>query len=183
MFYKLIGESKGIFNIITLMELILSICFIILGLLFFTEVTTSNIFLLTCLFLLFVSSGVISILSYFKRSTVVIYNNNLIYGIILILISIITCFLNKIIIIMLAIYLIINGIQKINYGLFLKKFHEKSWLITLVVGIIFIVIAFIDFFTNKEIMLTISGISLLGFGLINLVNIILLRKRSMCFLI
>lgn len=182
MFNKLLGEVKGIFNIITIFELIISILFILVGLIFFASPNMSNIVVSIFTGLILISNGVSSIYAYLKRGSIVLYNNNLVYGIILILLGIISIFAGKILSIFLGIYFIISGVQRINYGMFLKKFNENSWLLTLVVGILFIVIGIVSFFTSGDAVVKVAGICTLGFGIMNLINIILLRRRSRYFI-
>ena len=182
MFDKLIGEAKGIFNIVTIIELIISILFIFTGLLFFTNTNYSNtlVSVITGIYLIIV--GASSIYAFLKRGGIVLYNNNLIYGIILIILGILAMYLGNILSIILGIYVLVLGVQKINYGIFLKKFNESSWLITLVVGVLLIVIAVITMFTSNDAVIKVTGICLFGVGLINFVNTILLRKRSRYFI-
>ena len=91
-------------------------------------------------------------------------------------------FVGKVLSIFLGIYLLIIGIQRINYGIFFKKYNESSWIITLVVGILFIIIALISFFTSSDNIVSVAGICTIGFGLMNFINILLLRKRSKYFI-
>lgn len=182
MIEKILGEVKGIFNIITWIEFILSIICIILGLVFFTNPTTSNILVSIVAGLLLIGNGVTAIISYLRRGGVVLFNNNLTYGISMIIIGIVAFFSGKILAIILGIYLLVNGIQKINYGIFFKKYNESSWLLTLVIGVLYIVIAIITFFTSGDAVIAVTGICLLGYGLLNLINTILLRRRSKFFI-
>jgi len=183
MFERFFGEAKGIFNIITIVESIISILFIIIGLIFFTNPQVGNIVVSIIIGLLLISFGASSIFSYIKRNSIVLFNNNLIYGIILIIIGIVSMYGGKVLSIIVAIYLIICGIQKANYGFYLKKYNESSWLITLAVGILFAIIGIISFFTNGESVVEVVGICILGFGLINLTSVVLLRRRSKYFIV
>jgi len=182
MFEKLLGSVKGIFNRLTIIELIISCLFIILGIIFFSNPSMSNLVVSIITGILLISNGVSSIYTYLKRGTIVLYNNNLIYGIILIIVGIISMFVGKVLSIFLGIYLLIIGIQRINYGIFFKKYNESSWIITLVVGILFIIIALISFFTSSDNIVSVAGICTIGFGLMNFINILLLRKRSKYFI-
>ena len=179
---KIIGEAKGIFNIITLFEIIISIIFILIGLLFFTSSTASNVLVSIVTGFALIVAGASSIFSYFRRGSIVLFNNYLIMGILYIIIGVISMFLKQSLSIALGIYLLVVGCQKISYGLFLKKFNEKTWIFDLVVGILFIALGVTAFFTNGEYVIEVVGICLLGYGLINLINIILLRKRSKYFI-
>lgn len=182
MFEKFLGEVKGIFNIITIFDLVISILFMLIGIIFFANPNMSNIAVSIMTGIILIINGVSSIYAYIKRGSIVLYNNNLIYGIILILLGIISMFVGKILSIFLGIYFIVSGIQKINYGVFLKKFNESSWLITLVLGILFIVVGIISFFTSGDALVKVAGICTLGYGLMNFIDVLLLRRRSKYFI-
>jgi len=182
MFNKLIGEVKGIFNIITIIDMIIALIYLMLGIMFFANPTLSNILVSVITGLVLIFNGVSSIFSYIKREGIELFNFNLIFGIVLILLGLLSMVLSNILSIMLGIYIIVTGIQKVTYGIVLKKFNESSWLITSVTGILYIIIAVLAFFTSTNTIVEVTGICLLAFGLINLINIMLLRKRSNYFL-
>ena len=182
MFNRILGEVKGIFNIITIIELVISILFILVGFIFFANPSMSNLVVSLFTGLVLIVNGISSIYAFLKKGSIVLYNNNLIYGIILIILGVISLFVGNILSIFLGIYFIISALQRINYGIFLKKFNESSWLITLVVGILFIIIGIISFFTSGDAIVKVAGICTLGFGIMNFINIILLRRRSKYFI-
>ncbi len=182
MFEKLLGEVKGIFNTITLIEMGIAILFIIFGLVFFSASKISTVVLGILVGLLLISKGVESIFAYLRKGRIDLFNNDLVFGIILVIIGVISLFTGKILSIMLGIYFIVSGGQKINYGIFLKKFNESSWLITTGLGVMFIVIGIVAFFTSSENVVSVTGICLLGYGVMNLVSVILLRRRSKYFI-
>lgn len=179
---KIFGKVHGIFNIITIIELIYSVVCIIIGILFYSNPDLSNYLVSALIGCIFIIYGGASILFFVKKGDIIIYNNNLIYGLVLILIGILSFFLRRLLSIVLGIYLIIVGIQRINYSLVLKKFHESSWLLTLIIGIVFVVIAGITLFATDDTIVRVAGIYLLGFGIFNAISIILLRHRSEYFL-
>ena len=182
MIQNFLNKVKGIFNVITLFELLFSLICIVLGITFFSTPTISNTFVSVVTGIIFILNGIVCIFSYFKRGDISIYNNNLIYGCILVVSGILIASMKNFLSIMLAIYLIIVAIQRVNIGLILKKFKESSWLITFVIGILFLAIGIVTIFANEDAIIKIAGIYLIGYGLINLINIILLRNRSSYFL-
>lgn len=179
---KIFGEASGIFNKLTLMDIVISIIYIVIGLIFFTNPSLSNNIVSIFTGIMLVLNGILSIYEFIKRGTIDLYNNNLIFGIILILIGVGALIFGKVLAIILGIYFIASGLQRINYGIFLKKFNESSWLLILAVGIIFMILGVTAFFTNGNGIVSVSGICLLGYGLINLVDVILLRRRSKYFI-
>ena len=179
---KIFGQAKGIFNIITILNLIMGGLYFLLGLLFFLNPELSNILVSFFTGLLLIGNGIISIVSFVKNENLELYNYNLIYGIILVILGLIAMFTNKILSIFLGIYYIISGIQYGHYALLLKKFHESSWLFVLVTGLLFLILGITTFFTNRENVIVVSGICLMGYGLINIIDNILLRHRSEFFI-
>lgn len=182
MYSKFIGNVRGPFNFITLVEMFFSIFCILLGIIFFTTPNASSIIVSIIVGLALIVNGVSSIYAYMKKGDIVLYNNNFIYGFIFILLGLVSMFLGNILNVMLGIYLITVAIQRFNYSLFLRLFNESTWVLTAVVGGLYIIIAIITMMTSKELVATVAGVWLLGFGVINLTHIMLLRKRSKYFI-
>ena len=182
MLEKILGEVKGTFNIITLIELCTSLIYIIVGLIFFTNPYMSDVLVSIIAGIMLIINGGIEIFSFIKKDGVDLYDYNIIYGILLVIIGIVVLFFKNILSILLGIYFLVSGIQKGNYALILKKFKESSWLLVLVMGICFIVIGVLSLFTNSDYAVKVCGICLLGYGLINAINIMLLRHRAKYFL-
>lgn len=182
MLKEFLGEVKGIFNTVTIIDMCISIIYIILGIVFYFMPNMSNLVasILTGTFLII--NGANSIYSFIKRDKIDLFNNNIIYGILLVVIGILIIFLGNVLSILVGIYFIISGVQKVNYGILFKKFNESSWLITLVIGILFVSIGIISFFAKGTGIISAVGIGLFGYGLINLIDVILLRRRSKNFL-
>ena len=182
MFSKILGEVKGIFNIVTMAEMIEALVYIIIGLIFFVNPSLSFTLVAVITGFALTINGVISIYSYFKKDNIDLYNYNLIFGILLVIVGIATLFMNYLLAITFGIYLIISGVQKGAYGLLLKKFNDSSWLTVLIIGIIFIVLGVTTIFTSPDAAVKVAGICLLGFGLIDFTNTLLLRRRAKYFL-
>jgi uncharacterized membrane protein HdeD (DUF308 family) len=183
MFEVLFGKVKGVFNRITLISLVFSLLCVISGIMFLSNSELSNSVVAIISGIILIINGVNVVYSYFVRRDISLFNNNLIYGAFLIIIGILVISMHNILRILLAIYLIIAGIQKMNIALVLRKFNEDSWLITLVIGILFCVIAIVTILTNNDMLVKVTGIYLLGYGLINFINVLLLRRRSENFLV
>lgn len=182
MLEKIFGEAKGIFNIITIIEMIISALCVLFGLICFSVQSMNYSVVAVITGLLLIGMGISAIISYIYRGGIVLFNLNMLFGILLILIGIVSLFLNYYLKIGIGIYLIVIGAQKIFYGIEFKKFNESSWLVTLVIGILFMVIAIILFCTSKDNVVAVTGIALLGYGIINFVNTLLLRRRSNHFI-
>lgn len=182
MFGKFLGEVRGIFNIITLFEIIMSVLFMVVGIIFISTPNLSNIATSIFTGLVLVANGVSSIYAYLKRGGIQLFNNNMFFGIALIVVGVIAMFVGKVLSIFLGIYFIISGLQRINYGMFLKRFNESAWLITLVCGVLFMIIGVVSFITSSDYVVKVAGICTLGYGAMNFVNFLLLRRRSKYFI-
>lgn len=182
MFGKLLGEVRGIFNVITIFEIIMSVLFMVIGIIFISTPNLSSIATSIFTGLVLVANGASSIYAYKNRGSIQLFNNNMLFGIALIAVGAIAMFVGKILSIFLGIYFIISGFQRINYGMFLKRFNENSWLITLTVGVLFIIIGIVSFVTSGDAVVKVAGICTLGYGAMNFVNFILLRRRSRYFI-
>ena len=174
--YSLLGEVKGIYNKLTLMEMLISFIWIFIGILLVSNESLSNLAFSIILGVLCIISGLSSIYMFIKRGSILLYNFNIFYGIIMILIGLLSMLVGKSLQIFLGIYIIFLAIQKITYAIFLQRFGELSWLLTLIVGILYLAMGILSMFSEKVIV--VCGIVLIGYGLINLVNVLLLRKRS-----
>lgn len=173
---SIFGEVKGIYNRLTMMEMIVALLWLIVGIIMISDPGLSNTAFSIMAGSLFIIVGISSIYQFIKRGTISLYNLNIFYGPIMILLGILTILLSNALQILLGILFISLGIQKSTYGLILKNFSESSWLITFVVGILYFVMGVISFFTND--IISVCGIFLVGYGLIDLISVILLRKRS-----
>lgn len=173
---------KGIFNKITIAELLLSIIYFVLGIIFFASTNLSNKLVAVIVGIILIINGLVNIFSYIKREDIALFNLNLIFGVVLIAIGILTFTMSNVLNILLGVFLLLVGIQKINYGLVLRRFNESSWLITLVTGLLFIIISVVSMFTNSDFLIKVSGILLIGYAAMNFASILLLRLRSKNFL-
>lgn len=182
MFDKIIGNVKGIFNKITLLELFISIIYIMIGLVIFTNSKMSDSLVSILVGILLITNGLSSIYAFIKRRDIVLFNNNIMYGLVLIILGLLALFLKNVLVIIVGIYFIIIGIQKMNYGLILKRFKESSWLITFVIGLFLVIVSIISIIEKNKKLVEIVGICILFYGLMNLIDVIILRKRSHYFL-
>lgn len=132
----------------------------------------------------FLMSGMNAIYKYFHRDGAKLYSLNLIFGVLYAILGVVIILypftVVEFITACLGIYLIINGLSKINYGVWLKRGNEDAWLITVVTGILVAVIGVLVI-TNPFAELTItrlSGIFLVISGILDLMDTILFKQRS-----
>lgn len=176
MYEKFIGEVKGIYNTITLIDLCISLLCVIIGVILSANPSMGNQTASIILGVIFIANGVSSIFSFIKRGSIKLYNLNIIYGSFMIVLGILSLIFLNVLQVILGIYFIFLGVQKATYGLLLNRFSEQSWLLTVVVGVLFLTMGIISFFSENVIAM--AGIVFIGYGVINIVNVILLRKRS-----
>ena len=180
MIKKFFGEVRGIFNTITLIEMVISIVFIAFGVLFFVDPKLSETFVSTFTGVILIIAGLATIFSFLKRE--LLFRNNLVYGILLTLLGISALIFKNVLIILLASYFIIDGVKRINYGIILRNFDESSWVINSTIGFLFIVVGIVSILTRNGELIKAVGLCLLFYGIINIVEIIMLRRRSKYFL-
>ncbi len=180
MIKKLLGEVRGLFNTITLIEMVISLIYIILGIVFYADAKLSDSLVSTITGITLILAGLSTIFSYFKKE--IIFRNNLAYGLSLTILGIIALIFKNVLIIILAIYFMIAGIKKINYGMILRRFDESSWLINTTMGALLIIVGIVSIFTRNGELVRAVGICLFFYGAINLVETIILRRRSKYFL-
>ena len=72
MFEKILGEAKGIFNIVTIIDFIISILYILVGLILFSSPDMSIVAASIFTGLLLIASSISSIYSYIKRGSIVL---------------------------------------------------------------------------------------------------------------
>ena len=134
--------------------------------------------------IIFLIAGINSIYKYFHREGAKLYNLNLIFGVIYAVLGVVIILMPSSVIefitVCLGLYMIVNGASKINYGLWLKKGSEDSWLITLATGILVAIIGVLVIFNPfASLTLTkIAGAFLVITGILDFMDTILFKNRS-----
>lgn len=134
--------------------------------------------------IIFLIAGINSIYKYFHREGAKLYNLNLIFGVIYAVLGVVIILIPSSVIefitVCLGLYMIVNGASKINYGLWLKKGSEDSWLITLATGILVAIIGVLVIFNPfASLTLTkIAGAFLVITGILDFMDTILFKNRS-----
>lgn len=177
MIKKFLGEVKGICNYVTLIDMGISLVYVIMGLVFYFLPDMSNLVVSILTGLVLILSGANQIYSFIKRDKIHLFNNNLIYGIILVVVGILAMFLGNVLSVILGIYFIVSGAQKVNYGILFKKFKEDSWLLNVVIGGLFLALGITSFFAKGRAVIGTVGLGLIGLGIINIVDDLLIRRK------
>ncbi|MBD8922250.1 hypothetical protein EGR52_02355 [bacterium] len=133
---------------------------------------------------IFLLSGLSSVYKYFNRDGAKLYSMNLIFGILYALLGILLIIypytVVEFVTVCLGIFMIINGVSKANYALWLKRGNEDSWLITLATGILIAIIGLLVIF-NPFASLTLTklvGVFLIITGALDIMDIVLFKNRS-----
>lgn len=179
---------EGLFNSYMIISGLLAILMIIVGLILYFSPAFAMRTVSWLVGLFFIIQGALAVISYIKKERVSLLNLNLVYGIISILIGIFVITnpfaIANFLTIGLGIWLIISGGLKVNYGLRLKNIKESSWALTFGVGIISIIFGLLAILNpfSKLFLIEVIGLFLLVYGIIDLTDIILLKKRSKVFI-
>lgn len=134
--------------------------------------------------IIFLIEGLNSIYKYFNRDGAKLYNLNLVFGVIYALLGLIIILVPSSVVefitICLGIFMIVNGASKVNYGIWLKRGGEDSWLVTLATGILIAIIGVLVIF-NPFASLTLTklaGVFLIITGILDFTDTILFKNRS-----
>ena len=176
------------FNQIILLEMGFSIIYGILGLIVFLKSEMTNNIAGILIGTFFLISGIIEIFTFIDKTKIKLFKSNLLVGIINILLGIFIM-LNPLTIINIlnigfGIGLLLEGINKLILYIKLKKAGEDSHRIFLVSALLLIfmgIIIIINPFRSLVITQTI-GIFVILYNIVNLNNLVLLKKRSKKFL-
>lgn len=178
------NSIENIYNRMMLYSIIAAVATVIVGfaLLFLPNASNKAVGIITGI--IFLIAGVNSIYKYFHRDGAKLYSLNLMFGILYVILGTVIIIypytVVEFVTVCLGIYMIINGASKINYGIWLKKGNEKSWLITLVSGILLIIIGILVIF-NPFVSLTLTklcGAFLIITGILDFTDTILFKTRS-----
>ncbi|MFI3261015.1 MAG: DUF308 domain-containing protein [bacterium] len=139
---------------------------------------------ITGLFLLVWAGSMIY--SYITRDGAKLYSLNLIFGSLIGLLGLVLIVfpysLIEFVSNCIGLYLLINGASKINYGLWLRKGKEETWLITITTGglLIFLSLLIIFFFDNFLVLAIpqVIGMFIIMSTALNIMETVLLKKRS-----
>lgn len=128
--------------------------------------------------------GINAVYKYFHRDGAKIYSLNIVFGVLYSILGVVIILypfsVMEFVTLCLGIFVIINGATKINYGVWLKKGNEDSWLVTLVTGIFLVIIGIMLVF-NPFASLTLTqlcGAFLIIVGILNVSDTILFKKRA-----
>ena len=185
---RLLTDIDRLFRKIMWIEIAISCIIVLLGVVFLFWPGNSIIVMSVLFGISILASGILNIYNYFKRKSIPIFRFHLGYGIIAILLGILTIILpftfSQIITVFIGIWILYLALNKIDLSLRLKKIDESSWLILLVSAILEIfmsILIFINPFSN--LMLTqVAGAYFILCGILNCTDAVLTKNRAIDFM-
>ena len=185
---RLLTDIDRLFRKIMWIEIGISCMVILLGVIFLFFFFYSIVVMSVLFGISILASGILNIYNYFKRKSIPIFRFHLGYGILAIILGILTIVLpftfSQVITIFIGIWILYLALGKIDLSLRLKKIEESSWLILIVSAILEIfmsILIFINPFSN--LMLTqVAGAYFILCGILNCTDAVLTKNRAIDFM-
>lgn len=185
---RLMTDIDRLFSKIMWMDIALSICLTLVGLIFLVYPDVSVTLIGIIFGLLITILGGVLIYTYLKRREIPLFRFNLIYGILGVILGILTIIspftFTQVITIFIGIWILYMAIIKIDFAIRLKLLEERSWLFLLVSALLEIfmsILIFINPFSNL-IITEIAGAYFVLCGILNCTDAVLTKNRAIDFL-
>ena len=178
------NSIENVYNRMIIYSLITSILSIIVGLVLIFLPTVSNKVVGIIVGVIILIFGINAVYKYFHRDGAKIYSLNIVFGVLYSILGVVIILypysVMEFVTVCLGLFIIINGATKVNYGLWLKRGNEDSWLVTLVTGIFLVVLGIMVVFNpfSAFTVTQISGAFLIIVGILNVSDTILFKKRT-----
>lgn len=178
------NSIENVYNRMIIYSLLTAILAILVGLTLIFLPSISNKIVGIIMGVVILIFGINAVYKYFHRDGAKIYSLNIVFGVLYSILGVVIILypfsVMEFVTVCLGIFVIINGATKINYGVWLKKGNEDSWLVTLVTGIFLVIIGIMLVF-NPFASLTLTqlcGAFLIIVGILNVSDTILFKKRA-----
>ncbi len=185
---RLMTDIDRLFSKIMWMDIALSICLTLVGLIFLVYPDVSVTLIGIIFGLLITILGGVLIYTYLKRREIPLFRFNLIYGILGVILGILTIIspftFTQVITIFIGIWILYMAIIKIDFAIRLKLLEERSWLFLLMSSLLEIfmsILIFINPFSNL-IITEIAGAYFVLCGILNCTDAVLTKNRAIDFL-
>ena len=178
------NSIENVYNRMIIYSLITSILSIIVGLVLIFLPTVSNKVVGIIVVVIILIFGINAVYKYFHRDGAKIYSLNIVFGVLYSILGVVIILypysVMEFVTVCLGLFIIINGATKVNYGLWLKRGSEDSWLVTLVTGIFLVVLGIMVVFNpfSAFTLTQLSGAFLIIVGILNVSDTILFKKRA-----
>lgn len=178
------NSIENVYNRMIIYSLLTAILAILVGLTLIFLPSVSNKIVGIIMGVVILIFGINAVYKYFHRDGAKIYSLNIVFGVLYSILGVVIILypfsVMEFVTVCLGIFVIINGATKINYGVWLKKGNEDSWLVTLVTGIFLVIIGIMLVF-NPFASLTLTqlcGAFLIIVGILNVSDTVLFKKRA-----
>lgn len=185
---RLLTDLDRLFRKIMWIEIGISCLIILIGAIFLIWPGISVTVLGVLFGIMIIVSGGLNIYNYFKRREIPLFRFHLAYGVLAILLGILTILnpfvFSQTITMFLGIWILYIALNKIDLSLRLKKIQEKSWALLLVSAILEIfmsILIFVNPFSNLAIT-QVAGAFLILSGIVNCMNAVLTKNRAIDFM-
>ena len=175
---------EHVYNKMVIFSIISAIITIIVGivLLFLPNLSNKVVGIITGV--IFIIFGITTAYKYLKRDGAKIYSLNLVFAILYLILGLVIIIFPfsviEFVTVCLGLFLVVNGVTEINYGLWLKRGGSKAWLVTLVAGILLVILGIMIVFNpfTAFALTQITGAFLIISGIINLSDAITFKTKS-----
>ena len=162
-------------------NILISIIFAIIGIFMITKTDVAIKIISYVLGGIFIAMGIVKSIDYFlSKGKYDFYNYDLVYGIVAIIIGLITIFcsglIESIFRIMIALWIIYSGIIRLSLSLKLHTAQIDMWNVSLILSIIMIISGVYILFQNGALIIT-MGIVILMYSIIDLIESIIFIKN------
>ncbi len=185
---RLLTDIDRLFTKIMWYQIFVSFILIAIGVVFLLWPTISVEVLGVLFGLNIIAFGAVNFYAYHKRKDIPLFRYHLVYGVIGVLLGILTILnpftFTQVVTIFIGLWILYMAIIKIEFAFRIKKLKEKSWLILIVSSFLEIfmsVLIFINPFSNL-ILTSLSGAYFVLCGIINCTDAVLTKNRSIDFL-
>lgn len=185
---RLLTDIDRLFTKIMWYQIFVSFILIAIGVVFLLWPTISVEVLGVLFGLNIIGFGAVNFYAYYKRKDIPLFRYHLVYGVIGVLLGILTILnpftFTQVVTIFIGLWILYMAIIKIEFAFRIKKLKEKSWLILIVSSFLEIfmsVLIFINPFSNL-ILTSLSGAYFVLCGIINCTDAVLTKNRSIDFL-
>ncbi len=178
------NSIENVYNRMIIYSLITAILSILVGIVLIFLPAVSNKVVGIIIGVVFLIFGINSIYKYFHRDGAKIYSLNIVFGVLYSILGVVIILypysVMEFVTVCLGLFIIINGATKVNYGLWLKRGSEDSWLVTLVTGIFLVVLGIMVVFNpfSAFTLTQLTGAFLTIVGILNVSDTILFKKRA-----
>lgn len=185
---RLLTDLDKLFRKIMWIEIAISTVLVLIGVVFLIWPSIS-VQVLSILFgIIILASGIMNIYGYIKRKDFPIFKFHLVYGIISVILGILTIInpftFSQVVTIFIGAWMLYLSIVKIDLSLRLKTINESSWSLLLVSAILEIfmsILIFINPFSNL-VVTQVAGAYFILSGILNCTDAVLTKNRAIDFM-